>query len=200
MQSAPLKKMMLAAALAAFTGLANANFVELIPGNDCSGVFGTGFANCKIPTRFDPNESPIIIKFNVDDDGKFLAPEINGTLFPTITGSEFTFSDLDSDLGTGTWTYTPGAGDPAIHWFVAKAANNFNLFSNLGDPNSDSWVTPLNQHDQPRGLSHISFFDTGSSPGGDSRSVPEPSSSGLAVLGIGLLGATFWKRRRSPDA
>ena len=108
--------------------------------NDCSGVFGQGFANCKIPSKFDPNESPIIIKFNFSD-GVPGAIEINSGLFPTIDGSEFSF-DFTGDGATGTWTYNPGAGDPGINFFVAKGGPDFNLFSNLGDPLSDDWFTP----------------------------------------------------------
>lgn len=51
-----------AAALASFAGLANADLVALIDGNDCSGRFGQGFDR-KIPAQYDPNESPVIIKF-----------------------------------------------------------------------------------------------------------------------------------------
>ena len=192
-----------AAALASCAGLANADLVALIDGNDCSGVFGQGFDNCKIPAQYDPNESPVIIKFAPNANGGLSVDAIN-SLFPSIDGSEFSFSNLGAGLGTGTWTYTPGAGDPGINWFVAKAANNFNLFSNLGDPLSDAWITPLNQQGEPRDLSHITFYDTASSSSSSSSSsgigsgnVPEPGSSGLAIVGMGLLAATLWLRRRS---
>src|SRR4029434_2705245 len=162
----------------AFSSIASADFIQTFEGNDCSGVFGQGFANCKIPANIDPNETPIIIKF--DFEGETPVIEINSALFPTIDGSEFDFSGTGP---SGTWTYTPGAGDPVINFFVAKGGNFFNLFSNLGDPNSDDWLTPTNpNNNQPFGLSHLSFYDEGG--GGQ---VPEPTT--LLLLGAGLCAA-----------
>jgi len=167
----------------AFSSIASADFIQTFEGNDCSGVFGQGFANCKIPANIDPNESPIIIKFEVGAGGIFSA-EINSALFPTIDGSEFGFVNNGS---FGSWTYTPGAGDPLINYFVAKGSDAFNLFSNLGDPNFDDWFTPLNNGGQPSGLSHLSFYDT---DGGGQ--VPEPTT--LLLLGAGLFAAGFSRR------
>ena len=59
-------KALVVVGFSAFSSIASAAFIQTFrtsPGNDCSGVFGQGFANCKIPARIDPNESPIIIKF-----------------------------------------------------------------------------------------------------------------------------------------
>ncbi len=150
-------------------------------------MFGQGFENCKIPAEFDPNESPIIIKFNFDDDvpGEI---EIN-SLFPSIDGSEFALTGIDG--ATGTWTYTPGPGDPGINFYVAKGGPDFNLFSNLGDPISDDWFTPTNPNNgQPFGLSHLSFYDTGTP-------IPVPEPRTLVLLGVGLLGLAGLTRRRN---
>ena len=79
---------------------------------------------------------------------------------------------------------------PAINFFVAKGGNFFNLFSNLGDPNADTWQTPLNPANNGLfGLSHLSFYDTGQ--------VPEPTT--LLLLGAGLFAASFARRRATPD-
>jgi hypothetical protein len=64
-----------------------------LPGNECKdgggGVLaGRGFNNCSL------NGSPVIIKFNTPG-----STEIN-PLFPSVTGSEFTFTAGTS----GTWT------------------------------------------------------------------------------------------------
>ena len=184
-----IKKALVVAGLSAFSSIASADFIETFEGNDCAGVFGIPFASCTIPERIDPNETPIIIKFDFDPQTPETI-EINSSLFPTIDGSEFDFSGTDS---TGTWTYTPGAGDPLINYFVAKGGNFFNLFSNLGDPNSDDWFTPTNPaNGQLFGLSHLSFYDEGG--GGQ---VPEPTT--LLLLGAGLFAAGFARRSLKRD-
>jgi PEP-CTERM motif len=180
-------KVLVAVGVSAFSSMASADFIETFVGNDCAGVFGQPFADCKIPARIDPNETPIIIKFELTAGGTFTT-EINSALFPTIDGSEFSF-DFTGEGGTGTWTYNPGAGDPLINFFVAKGGPNFNLFSNLGDPNSDDWFTPTNPNNNlPFGLSHLSFYDE---DGGGQ--VPEPTT--LLLLGAALVAAGVARRR-----
>jgi hypothetical protein len=159
--------------------------------NDCSGEFGQGFENCTF------NESPIIAKYNIGGGW-----QINTDLFPTVDGSEWTFSPNDPPEGDdteGTWTYTPGAGDPDIRYWTAKGGPGFNLFFDVTDPTdecianpstcydlanvvtSGNWNTPLNpNNERPYGISHISFYDTGSD-------VPVPLPSTLALMGLGLL-------------
>ena len=60
-------KALVVVGFSAFSSIASADFIQTFPGNDCSGVFGQGFANCKIPANIDPNESPIIIKFDIGE-------------------------------------------------------------------------------------------------------------------------------------
>jgi hypothetical protein len=181
-----LKRLVVVAAFGAFSSVASAAFIATIPGNDCAGVFGQPFDDCKVPAQYDPNETPIIIKFEFNDAGGITATTIS-SLFPTIDGSEFSFV-FGNGTSTGTWTYNPGPGDPDINFFVAKGGDFFNLFSNLGDPLSDDWFTPLNPANQQLfNLSHLSFYDT-------NGRIPEPAS--LALLGLGLAGLAFVRRRK----
>jgi hypothetical protein len=181
-------------AVVSFLALAAANPANAVTtqvngtfeGNDCSSAFGQGFANCKIPMSIDPDQSPIIIKFNFND-GVPGAVEINSGLFPSISGSEF---DLDFDTPggqTGMWTYTPGAGDPGITFWVAKGGPSFNLFTDsTGLPvTTGTWFTPLNNGGNQTGLSHIDFYDTTGTPVPPSQ-VPAPGA--LVLLGTGLVG------------
>jgi hypothetical protein len=154
--------------------------VATIAGSDCSGVFGSGFTNCRIPSTFDPDMTPVIIKFNADGS----VDEINSALFPTISGSEFSFNFTGAD--TGTWTYTPGADDPAtlVSFFVAKGGDSFNLFS-VDSNGPNSWFTP-----DGAGLSHLTFYE-----GASSDVVPEPGT--WLLVGSGLVAARRWRKNRN---
>jgi len=171
---------------------ANAALIGEYAGNDCAGVFGPNFPNCYAPAMPDdgiPERTPIIIKFNFNDDGSFGAIEIN-PFFGSIDGDEFSFDFGPGGTGTGTWTYTPGAGDPAITAFTVKGSNSFNLYSTGGDYTDVAYSTPINASGNPAGLSHMGFYDT---DGGD-LPLPEPGS--LALLGLGLLGIAVVRRRK----
>jgi hypothetical protein len=187
-------KVALVLALMSF-GLATSARAETIllaslSGNDCSGLFGQGFGNCAIPTVYDADNTPAIIKFNADGS----VSEINSALFPTISGDEFSFSFGSGS--TGTWTYTPDADDPAsmVSFFVAKGGPAFNLFSVGG--NSGTWVTPINPaNGRPYGLSHLTFYDGATSP-----NTPAPEPATLVLVGSGLYAASRIRRRKRQGA
>lgn len=160
-----------------------ATLIATLDGNDCSGVFGLGFETCAIPSQYDPDMSPVIAKFDFNDNGAVTQTTLNTALFPSLDGSEWSF-----DGPSSTWTYNPGPGDPTISFFVAKGSSAFNLFL-ADDELTDQWLTPTNPGGGPAGLSHLTFYDT---DGGD-FDVPEPMT--LALVGLGLLGVGIARRR-----
>jgi hypothetical protein len=167
-------------------------------GNDCVGTFnlGAGFETCDVGGALDPPQSvsPVIAK-------GITTWQINSA-YPTIDGSEFSIVGAGS---SGTWTYTPGPGDPAIRYWVAKGGDEFRLHWMVedatvgttcdGDPynlaclnlalvvTSGTWSTP-----GTAGLSHMTFYDT------EGGTIPEPGI--VLLLGAGLIGVAARMRRR----
>lgn len=171
------------------TARADADLVAMIQGDDCPGLFGTDFASCAIPDLFDPHTSPVIAKFS----GNGLKWDINSALFPTIGGDEFSFTFGSN--GSGSWTYLPGADDPAtlVSFFVAKGGGYFNLFSNSG--NTNSWFAPINpENGQSVGLSHLTFYEGGIA---SARLAAAPEPGSLMLLAGGVAAAIVRFRRKT---
>lgn len=157
-------------------------------GTDCGGA--GGFANCYAETTGvsqDAPGSPAIYKLNYTS-GSFGSPDFGS--FATIDGSEFTAS-FNTTTHVLSWDYTPGTDDPAIHYFTIKQGNSYYLFYDLTNPIT-SYTIDLDTLGY-NGLSHITWFDTGST----STSVRAPAA--LSLLGMGLmgLGAVAGRRRRA---
>lgn len=182
---------MVAAGALALVAPANANSLILntstADGNDCAGDFGK-------PPECYVNDSPLVAKFDwVDEEGQEEDPYWDFTkgLYASIDGSEFELSG--GGALSGSFTYTPGAGDPMIKYWSVKNGSGYTLFwFTQGAPGSLSDAvyvptgTAVDWSVVRNGLSHISFYNTG-------IQVPEPGS--LALLGLGLMGLGFMRRR-----
>lgn len=172
------------------------------PPNDCTGVFGGGNTTCDVGFALRPSAevSPIVFKAEFED-GVAGDTEVFG--FASIDGSEFSVSA--NPLLSGTWTYTPGPGDPGIRFWVAKGGNEgFKLHwmvdsdtvgatcngdaYNLACLNLALSVTSGNWSTLGQNLSHLSWYD------GGARQVPEPVA--LVLFGTGLVGVGIAARRR----
>ena len=182
-----------------YAGLISVNVAD----NDCAGFFGQGFDNCNVF-----GQSPVIAKFEANNDGLLEgAPEINN-LFPTVTGGEWSFTE-DTGL-SGTWKYNPGAGDPPIKFWAVKTSPQLNFSYMVPDADQAHCSTPGNELNiecitaalvlptdtaipwetgVQNVISHITFYDS------DGGRVPAPGTMLLMALGGLALGMRRRQRR-----
>lgn len=156
-------------------------------GNECGGQ--GGFSNCYAFPNGTTGQgvgngtgSPSIFKKNSDGTTDI------STLFPTINGTEFTVTYV-SATNTLSFTYTPGAGDPVIHYFAINQANKTFLYYDAAPITNFSIALTTLFPNNP-GWSHITFFDTGA------PAVPEPASWAMLIGGFGAMGAALRRRQK----
>jgi hypothetical protein len=160
-------------------------------GNDCTGGFSSCYATQTGVVQGAPTDpallgSPVIIKSGSDGETDI------SSLFTTVTGGEFqiTYTAATNIL---SFLYTPGAGDPDIHYFDIKQGDAYVLFYDANAITSGS-IDLDNYFPNTPGFSHITFFDTGA------RGVPEPATWGLMLLGFGGIGMALRRSRRRAGA
>lgn len=177
-----------------FAALAAANPAYAAPtligqfsGNECGGQ--GGFSNCyAFPNGTtaqgvgNGTGSPAIFKKNSDGSNDI------STLFPSITGTEFsvTYTSATNQL---SFTYTPGAGDPVIHYFAINQANYTYLYYDAA-PITSGTISLTGLYPNNPGWSHITFFDTGA------PAVPEPTTWAMLIGGFGMMGAALRRREK----
>lgn len=162
-------------------GAQAATMVATIDGNDCAGVWGKPFEDCKSPDEY--GASPIIAKFDADGT----TSEFN-SLFGSVDGSEF---DVSISGDTVEWTYTPGTDDPIITVVTLKYGPMFDVWYADGASILSGMFSTADGKD----ISHVSFYDSdGDDPGG--FEIPVPASLPLLLAGLGGLGVMSRRKTR----
>jgi hypothetical protein len=185
-----------AAAVATMVGAAPAlaapTLIGSFTGNVCGGAGGIN--NCFATTsgtvvQGNPGtagSSPLIARIDSNANFGQGGTEVS-TLFSTVTGSDFaiTYNAANNSL---SFLYTPGAGDPVIHYFGISQANGYNLYYD-STPITSGTINLSTLYPNNPGWSHIDFFDTGVG------SVPEPGTWAMMLLGFGAIGMVVRRRK-----
>lgn len=177
-------KVLSAAALAAIVLPVQAEaalvLVGQYEGNDCGGGAG-GFNNCfasQTGTAQGSGDAAAIAKFSPNG-----LSDISNK-FPSVNGGEFTVTYTGGSFNQLAFSYTPGAGDPAIHYIAIKQASGFALFYDES-PITSGLINLSPLFPRNPGWSHITFF------GSAAAVVPEPATWAMLILGFGVIGSSL---------
>ena len=161
-------------------------------GNTCGGAGGindcyatpTGTVQQGNPGT--EGSSPMVIRIEGNENGSRGSSDIS-TLFPTIDGNEFTLT-YDAGANTLSFVYTPGVGDPTLHYVGIFQASDYFLYYDANAITSGT-IDLTSLYPGHPGWSHIDFYDTGGA-------VPEPATWAMMLLGFGGIGLAMRSRRR----
>ncbi len=175
-------------AFAVVAGAAHATTYTLVDdSNECG---AGGFSACTL------GGSPAIIKFS----GDLGSVDDTSSLFPSVSGGEFTFSNVVTNAGgeviSFDWSYVAGTDDPGITAVVIKAGPQYAYTTDGVTVAGNTFYGSLstldaglvNRRGIAHGLSHVTFFD--------SYLPPVPLPAGGLLLGTALAGAGLIARRR----
>jgi len=163
--------------------------------------------NANNTTISDPNNVRLAVW------GFAITPDVTGVTFVDIADNGMigaALGDIPSQKSIEVCAFGQSCSSGANLGILAGASDTFGL-NMTRDANAGTtisldllgvkWQTDKGSFEFSCSDCGIPEASTSSSGGtGTSGQVPEPSSSALALLGLAMLGATFWKRRSSQRA
>ena len=177
------------------------SFASSIPFN--SGTYIGTVSKANDPTGTNPTFEALV-KTMLTDTSIFLPADLSFDYFTKVevsdssnTGDGNTLSlTYESNKKAGTWTTSS-----SINLYSVKAGNQYALYwLGLGENLTGNWSTEdliVGKRNQP-GISHISAWtvtsSSSSTPTSGTSAVPEPST--MLLFGMGLLGASYWSRKK----